>query len=194
MKTFLPLQRAENFFGQFDRDRRNRNRRGSDCSLAAHALGDGKGAAEKLIELSANRADRARGRVGFFYLAENLRFADDHRIQARGHAEEMPDRVFLAKFVQVGIQFFRLQMKMVVQKSAQIGVAVGGVRDDLDAVAGRDDHALFDAGVGRQLAAGIGQARFRDRQPLADFERRALVIHANELESHEAANLWIAEK
>ena len=85
-------------------------------------------------------------------------------------------------------------MKVIVQESAKIGVPVGGVRDHLDPVTGRDHHPLFNSWVSRQLAAGVGQARFRDGQPLADFERRALVIHADELESHEAANLWIAEK
>ena len=68
------------------------------------------------------------------------------------------------------------------------------VRHDLHPIAGGDDHALFNAGIGVEIAAGVGQARFRDRQALADLERCALVIHANELESHEAANLWIAEK
>jgi hypothetical protein len=48
--------------------------------------------------------------------------------------------------------------------------------------------------MGGEIAASIGQARFRDRKPLAHFERRTPVIHANELISHEAVNLWIVEK
>ena len=99
----------------------------------------------------------------------------------------MPHRVFLAEFVQVRVEFFRLQMKVLVQESAQVGVAVGGVGHDLHAVAGGDDHAFFDPRIGPEIAAGIGQARLRDRQALAHFERRALVIHANELESHNAS-------
>ena len=190
----LPFQRAENLFGEFDRDRGDRHRRRSDGGLGAHALGDGEGAAEELVELSANGAYGAGGGVGLFDLAENLGFADDHGIQARSHAEEMADGVFLAEFVEVRVEFFGGQMEVVVQESAQVGVAVGGVGHDLHAIAGGDDHALFDPGIGVEIAAGIGQARLRDRQALAHFERRALVIHANELESHEAANLWIAEK
>ena len=73
-------------------------------------------------------------------------------------------------------------------------MTVGGVRHDLHPIAGRNDHGLFDAGIVVEIAAGVGQPRLRDRETLADFERGALVIHANELESHEAANLWIAEK
>ncbi len=92
------------------------------------------------------------------------------------------------------IQLFGLQMKMIMQKSAKVGVPVHRVRHHLHPVAGRDDHALFNSWVGGQLAASVRQPRLRDRQPLADFEWSALVIHANELKSHEAANLWIAEK
>ena len=85
-------------------------------------------------------------------------------------------------------------MKVIVQESAEVGVAVGGVRHNLHAIAGGDDHAFFNTGVGIEIAASVRHARFGDGQALAQFERRALVIHANELESHEAANLWIAEK
>ena len=108
----------------------------------------------------------------------------------------MAHRVFLAKLVEVRVELVGGEVEVIVQESAQVGVAVGGVRDDLHAIAGRDHHALFDSGIGGEIAAGIGQARFRDRQALADFERSALVIHADELKSpaHEAANLWIAEK
>ena len=190
----LALQRAENLFGQFHRDRGDRDRRRSNGGLAAHALGDGEGAAEELVELSANRTDGAGGGIGFLHLAENLRFADDHRIEARSYAEQVPHRIFFAKFVEMRVEFVSREMKVVVQESAQVGVAVGGVGHDLHAIAGGDDHAFFDPGIGGELAAGVGQARLRDRQALADFERRALVIHANELKSHEAANLWIAEK
>ncbi len=106
----------------------------------------------------------------------------------------MTDGVLLAKFVKMRIELVGIEMEVVVEKSAKIGVPVAGMGDDLDAIAGRDNHAFFDAGIGGEIAAGIGQTRFRDGQALADFERRALVIHANELESHDAANLWIAEK
>ena len=85
-------------------------------------------------------------------------------------------------------------MKAIVKKAAQIGRSVGSVRDHFDAVAGGDDHPLFDSGMSGKIAATVGQARLRDRQSLAHFERRALVIHANELVSHEAVNLWMVEK
>jgi len=106
----------------------------------------------------------------------------------------MADCVFPTEFVEMRVEFFRLEMKVIVQESAQVGGAVGRVGHQLDAIAGGDDHALFDPGIGSEIAANIGQARLRNSQALAQFERGALVIHANELESHEAANLWIVEK
>jgi len=66
--------------------------------------------------------------------------------------------------------------------------------DQFHPIASGDDHALFDSGMRGKAAASIGQARFRNREALAQFERSALVIHADELISHEAANLWMVEK
>jgi hypothetical protein len=106
----------------------------------------------------------------------------------------MPHRIFFSKLIQMRVQFFRCEMKVIVQKSAQVGRSVRRVRDHFHAVAGGDDHALFDSGLAREIAAGIGQSRVRDRQAFAHFKRCALVIHANKLVSHEAVNLWIAEK
>jgi hypothetical protein len=94
----------------------------------------------------------------------------------------------------VRVEFFGFEVKVIVQESAQIGVAVGGVGDDLNPIAGGNHHAFFDPRIGCQLAAGVGQALLRDGEALAHFERRALVIDADELVSHEAANLWIVEK
>ncbi len=84
----FPFQCPENLFGEFDRDRRDRDRRRSDCGLATHSFGDGEGAAEKLVELSADGADGAGGGIGFLNLAENLRLADYHGIKAGSDAEQ----------------------------------------------------------------------------------------------------------
>ena len=64
------------------------------------------------------------------------------------------------------VEFLWLQMKVIMQESAQVGMAVGCERHNLHAIASGDDHALFNAGIGGEIAAGIGQARLRDRQTL----------------------------
>jgi len=101
----------------------------------------------------------------------------------------MPHCIFAAKFVEVGVEFLRIHVKIIVEKSAQIGGAVRGVSNNLYAIAGGDHHALFDPGISAEISANIGQTRFRDGQTFAYLDRSAVVIHANELESHEAANL-----
>src|SRR5579872_2140365 len=106
----------------------------------------------------------------------------------------MPYSVFLAEFVEVRIEIVRIDLEVVMQKSAQIGVAVRSVGHDLDTVAGGDHHALFDSWIGGEIATGVGQARLGNRQALANLQGCALMIHADELVSHDAANLWIAEK
>jgi hypothetical protein len=44
---------------------------------------------EQPMQHGAHRARSLRGIVVLFQLSENLRFADDHGIQARGDAEQM---------------------------------------------------------------------------------------------------------
>ena len=92
------------------------------------------------------------------------------------------------------VQLFRGQTKVVVQKSTQIGRAVGGMRNHFHAIAGGKNQALFDSRVRSEIAACIRQLGFRDRQALPHFQGRAVVIHADELVSHEATNLWMVEK
>jgi hypothetical protein len=87
------------------------------------------------------------------------------------------------------VELVRGQMKLIVQKAAQVSRSIAGVRDHLHAVAGGNDHALFNSRVRGKVAAKIWQMLVRDGEALAHVERSALVIHANELISHEAANL-----
>ena len=100
----LAMQRSENLLGQFHRDRGDRDRRGTHCGLRAHPLGDGKGAGQQQIQLRVDGAHRPRGRIGFLHLAQNLRFADHHGVQAGGHAKQVADGILLAVFVEVGIE------------------------------------------------------------------------------------------
>ena len=93
--------------------------------------------------MSTNGAHRTGGGVGFLHLSENLRFTDNHGIETGGHAEQMPHSIFLAKFVKVRIEIVGIDVKVIMQESAKVGVAVGGVGNDLDAVAGGDHHALL---------------------------------------------------
>ena len=183
-KNILPLQRAENLFGQLHRNRRDRNRGRPHGGLRTHSLGHGKRTGKELIQLSAHRTHGAGCSVSLFHLPKNLGFTDHHRIQARSHAEDVAHCLFFAKLVQVRIQFSRGQMKVIVQKSAKVSTSVRCMRDHFHAIARGNNHAFLNARVRGEIAAAVGQVLFRYRQALPHFERRALVIHANELVSH----------
>ncbi len=81
----------------------------------------------------------------------------------------MPHRVLFPKLVEMPVEFFGGEVKMLVQKSAQVGGAVRGMGDQFHPVASGDDHALFDSRMGREVAASIGQAGLGYREALAHF-------------------------
>ena len=94
-KNVLALQCSKNLFCQLHCNRGDRHRRGSYRGLGTNAFGHSKGAGEKLIELSANRAHRAGSRVSLFHLTKNLRLSDHHRIQAGSDTKNVPHGIFL---------------------------------------------------------------------------------------------------
>ena len=83
--------------------------------------------------------------VGGAHLADDLLFADDHGIQARGHHHHVfGGRVGVAH-VQVAAQGFYVDagdLLQDVQDVADAGVERVGGRVDLEPVTGRDDHRL----------------------------------------------------
>jgi hypothetical protein len=56
---------------------------------------------EQLVELRPHRSHRAGRGIGFLDLAKNLGLADDHGVQAGGHAKNMTDGFIFAKFVEM---------------------------------------------------------------------------------------------
>ena len=102
----------------------------------------------------------------------------------------MPHRILLAVLVEVAVDIGAIQLKVVVQEGAQVGAgSVFRVRQNFDPVAGRKNHALFDARKLRQFLAGFRQTAFRNGKALANLDRSRMVIHADELESHDGTNL-----
>jgi len=90
----------------------------------------------------------------------------------------------------VSLEFSSVQVKVILQEAAQIrGGTVFRVGEDLDPIAGRKNHALFNTGVLGESLASVRQPRFRDGKALADLDGSRVVIHADELESHDEANL-----
>src|SRR6185369_180280 len=143
---------AEDFLCQIDRNRRDRYRGRCDGSLATNLLGDGKGAGQECIQLGLYGSDGAGDSVCLFDLAENLGLADNHRVKARSHAKEMVDGGLLAMFEKVLLKIIRLEAVVLADELAEIAFAIRSAGNDLDAVAGGNDHSFFDTGNRRELA------------------------------------------
>ena len=56
-----------------------------------------------MFQLPRHSARRPRHGKGLFHLPQNLRFADYHRVEARGYAEDVLYRVTVPFFVDMGL-------------------------------------------------------------------------------------------
>ena len=94
----------------------------------------------------------ARGLIGIFHLAENLRLAEHHRIQSGGDAEQMPHRRVLCMRVQKFIQAALVQPMMVEQPALRDGFgACFDFHVQLGAVAGGNDQRFIHTGLAGQV-------------------------------------------
>ena len=85
----LVVEGVEDVARQLDRRRADRHRLLGDAGLGAHALGHRERLVEAAMQHAPRRADGRGHRVLLLQLAEDLRLADDHRVEARGDAEEV---------------------------------------------------------------------------------------------------------
>jgi hypothetical protein len=81
---------------------------------------------------------------GLADLAEDLRFAKDHRLKARGHTEEMVDRRFIGQRVEVGGNLFLGYTVKGAEEGDEGIEGVGRRKKDIDLcpIAGGQDNAL----------------------------------------------------
>ena len=129
--------------------------------------------------------DRRRQRVLLLQLAEDLRLADHHRVEARGDAEQMAHRVAVAvRCRAASAQVVGSPRSCVSARNAgsapAIASGVAPAGHDLDAVAGREDDALLDTRPAHQVAQRGLEASVRERHPLAHLDRRRAVAQPDE--------------
>jgi len=188
-----PLERAEDFACEIDGDGSDGDGVGTDAGFAARFFSGGKGALQQVLELAGNGSGGARDREGLFHLAENLRLADDHGIEARGHAEEMADGFPVAVFIEMRREDGRIDSKLAREKRGDGNVVAFDGREQLHTVARGDDHALGDPGHGGESARGLGQLVAADGDLLPQRDGRRFVVHADECKRHWGPNLctWL---
>ncbi len=180
----LALQAAEDLARQIDRDRGNRHRRAADLRLCADPFGHREGALQQRVERAGNGSHLAGHGIRFLHLAQDLRLADDHRIQRRGHPEQMANGLAIAKLVKVGLNVVRGDREVLMQEAHQVGVRLPVTRvlvgDEFHAIAGGNNQAFADSGQMHQRADRIRQAGRGDGQPLAHLDRCGGVVHADQ--------------
>src|SRR5580658_1788286 len=174
---------------------------GADLGFGADAFGGGEGRLEQLFELPGHSAAGAGDSIGLFHLAEDLRLADNHGVEAGGDAEEMAHGLAIAVLVDVGRECGAIEAEVIQKKAdkliARIGARVGADSVDcgqnLNAVAGGDDHAFLHAGDGGEQARHFGQVVAADGDALAQLNGSGFVVHADEGQGHGAPYLctWL---
>src|SRR5271155_2592446 len=102
---------------------------------------------EETVEHGTRRALFVRRAVGLAHLAEDLGFAQKHRVQPSGNAKKMPDRVAIVMMVKGVGQNVRADGMKFAQKRGEPGKAVvGSLRGnsvDFAAITGREHQRLF---------------------------------------------------
>ena len=92
-------QVAEHVLGEVHGHRGHGHARGADAGLRAHALARRQGRCEQAVGQRAGRAGLHRRLVGALDLTLDLGLAEDHRLQARGHAIQLAGRLAVARRV-----------------------------------------------------------------------------------------------
>ena len=152
-----------------------------EVRFGAHALADGETRVEEAVEQRSGGFRLARGAVGFFHLTENLRFADDERVEAGGDAKQMPRGFQIGDVVHVRLDGGGVHVVERADERHEFGFRrrhVVARHVELGAVAGRE-HGDFAAGAAR-VAGGERAERELDAARLevdafADFNRRGAV-------------------
>ena len=146
-----------------------------------------KARVQQAVQPAAERAAILGGGVGGLELAQDLRLADHHGIQAGGHAEQVMDGV--AAFVPVEVRLDGVGTDGLVigqegiDDGLRVGAVVGGDRD-LHAVAGGEDHGFADALARFQVGQRRRQGVFAEGQAFAHLDGCGLVAHAGDQQLH----------
>ena len=159
--------------------------------LRAHVLGHREGALEQAVEHQAEAAGGLGVPHGLLHLAEDLRLAQHHRIEAARDAKRVGDRLFARQRVDVRRQRI-LRDAVEVLEPAHDRLRLRPVHIDLGPVAGRQDRGFLDPGPRQEVAQRVAERVGRERDLLPHVERCGLVVEAEGVERHRGSRLWLA--
>ena len=173
----------ENALGKMHRRRRHRHDVRPDRRRRAHFLRDGKSVLEQFVQQRAHRPSLFGTAGSVLHLTEDLRLAEDHRVEPARDAKDMPDRIAL----RIGIEIRRDFAQRQVMKTRQpVGSVLRLLRGEVQfgAIAGRQDRRLAHRPLVRQIMQRVVQALGLKRHLLANRERRRMVIQAKSIKLH----------
>jgi hypothetical protein len=171
-------QLAEHGDGPVERDRHHRRTGPVDARVGVHALADPQRGLRQVVQHAADRADLATERVRRAKLAEDLRLADHHRVQAGRDGHQVLDRRLGEVHVQVLGQVSDRHPRVAREHGGDLGdgrVEPGDVGVHLDAIAGREEQHLTDRLGAVQLVERLAQLVDRDHGLLQQGDRRGAV-------------------
>jgi len=154
---------------------RHRDDVGTDTGIAAHFFRHRKRALEKLVEKCPERAGRLGDANRLFHLAEDLRLADHHGIEAGGDAECVSNRFALRKGIEVRLQLLGLDA-VIAGEPLECGLRLAQRAVKLGAIACRKDCSLPDRLAQGQLRKRRFKALGVKRHALANRKRSGLVV------------------
>jgi hypothetical protein len=123
--------------------------------------------------------------VGGLHLPEDLRLADDERIEAGRHAKQMPRRVDAAMDVQMIVEHGRRDVVVVAEEPRQRAGRRVRLADgvDLRAIAGREHDRFRDNPRGRDRGHRALNAVAREVDGLPQLDGRRPVTEASDKEA-----------
>ena len=185
-----PTECSQSRLRKLDRGARVADRLRADPGLRTRHLPGSDREAEEIVQDRAERARLLGLDVCLFDLAENLRFADEHRVEARAHAEEMVDGLAAEERVQVRVHVAHVGVPEILEEAldlrdARLVVLKLGV--DLQTVAGLQHQRFADRLVIAQRDEGLAHLRSGERVALADLNGSRVVRESDADYGHGAS-------
>jgi hypothetical protein len=188
------FQVAENLSREGDGRVAHRHGARAEAGFRAHALADREARVKQPVQHRADRLRLGRRGVRLLDLSEDLRLADDERVEPAGHAEQVPRGVEIDELMHVRRDFGCRHPVEVADEPRHVvtrplRVFADGV--DLRAVARRDDHRFARRSALGERDEGLAHAAHVEVDALAQFDRSGPMADSDEDQLHQKLWLWV---
>ena len=181
------VEAAENLSRKRDGGEADRHRAFTERRLATHALTDAERPVKRLVQQGPRAMPLGRRLERFLHLAEDLRLADDQRVEPGGHPEQVPRRRDVVVRKQVRQEHVLRELMIVAEECDQLFTCARRIaaRDiDLGTVARRQHHRFGRRGSRSQRFNGGSDVTAREVEPFAEIDRRRPVTYAEQEQMH----------